>query len=81
MNIGCNQDFQIRQFDRQMEKSKTEAKGEVEAFFTNKLNMIAQQALVDNPEKLLEGIKSPVEFLGEELKKAKFKKVEEQNNE
>ena len=59
-NIGSNQDFQIRQFDRQMEQSKTEAKGEIEAFFQNKINQIAQQALVDNPEKLFGDAHSPV---------------------
>lgn len=60
MNIGCNQDFQIRQFDRQMEKSTTEAKGEIEAFFQNKINQIANQALVENPEKLFGELHSPV---------------------
>lgn len=64
-NIGCNQDFQISQFDRQMERSTTEAKGEIEAFFQNKMTQIAQQALVEDPEKLLGGIKSPV-ALGDE---------------
>lgn len=59
-NIGCNQDFQISQFDRQMERTTTEAKGEIEAFFQNKINQIAQQALVENPEKLLGDIHSPV---------------------
>ena len=60
MNIGCNQDFQIRQFDRQMERSSTEAKGEIEAFFQNKINQIAQQALVENPEKMFGDLHSPV---------------------
>lgn len=60
MNIGCNQDFQISQFDRQMERTTTEAKGEIEAFFNNKINQIAQQALVDNPEKLFGELHPPV---------------------
>lgn len=59
-NIGCNQDFQISQFHRQMERTTTEAKGEIEAFFNNKINQIAQQALVDNPEKLFGELHSPV---------------------
>lgn len=59
-NIGCNQGFQISQFDRQMERTTTEAKGEIEAFFQNKINQIAQQALVEKPEKLLGDIHSPV---------------------
>lgn len=64
MNIGCNQDFQIRQFDRQMERTTTEAKGEIEAFFNNKINQIANQALVENPEKLFGELHPPV-FLEE----------------
>lgn len=59
-NIGCNLDFQVGQFDAQMEKTTTEAKGEIEAFFQNKINQIAQQALVDNPEKLFGDVHSPV---------------------
>lgn len=59
-NIGCNQDFQISQFDKQMEQSKTEAKGEIEAFFQNKINQIAQQALIDNPEKIFGDVHSPI---------------------
>lgn len=73
-NIGCNQDFQISQFDRQMERSTTEAKGEIEAFFQNKVNQIAQQALVDNPEKLFGDMKSPV-LLGDDTPRPKLKKA------
>lgn len=75
-NIGCNQDFQISQFDRQMERSTTEAKGEIEAFFQNKVNQIAQQALVEDPEKLLGGIKSPVALGDEDISKPRLKKKE-----
>lgn len=59
-DIGSNADFQISQFDRQVERTKTEAKGEIEAFFQNKVNIIAQQALVDNPERLFGDVNSPV---------------------
>lgn len=77
-NIGCNQNFQIDQFDRQMQRSTTEAKGEIEAFFNNKMQVIAQQALVDNPEKLLGDMQSPVS-LDEIPKRPKLKKkVEEE---
>lgn len=35
-----------------MEKTVTESKGEIEAFMQNKMYQIAQQAMVENPEKL-----------------------------
>lgn len=73
-NIGCNQDFQISQFDRQMERTTTEAKGEIEAFFQTKINQIAQQALVENPEKLLGDVHSPVS-LEETPHRPKLKKT------
>lgn len=59
-DIGCNQDFSINQFDRHIERVTIEAKGEIEAFFQNKVNQIAQQALVDNPEKLFGEVHSPI---------------------
>ena len=79
-NIGCNQDFQISQFDRQMERTTTEAKGEIESFFQNKINQIAHQALVENPEELFGEIHSPVS-LEETLPRPKLKKtnVEKEN--
>lgn len=46
-NIGCNLDFCVEQFDEQMDKSTMEAKGEIEAFCQNKINSIAQAALVE----------------------------------
>lgn len=59
-NIGSNLDFQVSQFDEQMERTTTEAKGEIEAFFQNKINQIAQQSLVENPKKLFGDVHSPV---------------------
>ena len=53
MNISCNQDYQLSSFQEQMDKTVTEAKGEIEAFYQNKLLQIANQALVENPEQLL----------------------------
>ena len=66
MNIGCNQEYQVNQFDRQMQKTVTEAKGEVEAFFTNKVIQIGQQTVAKNPERLLDGIINPVQIESEE---------------
>ena len=50
-NIGRNLDFCVEQFDEQMEKTTMEAKGEIEAFCQNKINSIAQAALVENKDK------------------------------
>ena len=67
-NIGSNQSFQLSQFNEQMEKTVTESKGEVEAFVQNKMYQIAQQALIANPEQLLQ---SPIEIPSVEEKKPK----------
>ena len=66
MNIGCNQEYQVNQFDKQMQKTVKEAKGEVEAFFTNKVIQIGQQTVAKNPERLLDGIINPVQIESEE---------------
>lgn len=60
-NIGSNLDFYVEQFDEQMEKTTLEAKGEIEAFCQNKINSIAQAALVENREKIDE-LENPVEL-------------------
>lgn len=60
MNIGCNQEFQVDQFNEQMDKTVQEAKGEIESFFQNKMLQIANQVVVENPEKLIEGAKRPI---------------------
>lgn len=60
-NIGCNLDFCVEQFDEQMDKSTMEAKGEIEAFCQNKINSIAQAALVEKKDELIE-LKNPVEL-------------------
>lgn len=46
-NIGCNQDFQISQFQEQMEKTVADGKGEIESFFQNKLCQLAQMKLIE----------------------------------
>lgn len=48
MQIGVNTEFVYQQFNEQMDKTVMEAKGEVEAFCQNKMNSIAQAALVEH---------------------------------
>ncbi len=60
-NIGCNLDFCVEQFDEQMDKSTMEAKGEIEAFCQNKINSIAQAALIERKDELI-GLENPVEL-------------------
>lgn len=61
MNIGCNLDFCANQFNEQMDKTVCEAKGEIEAFCQNKINSIAQAALVEHKEDLLK-LESPIDL-------------------
>lgn len=60
-NIGSNLDFCVEQFDEQMDKTTLEAKGEIEAFCQNKINSIAQAALVENRDKFA-ALENPVEL-------------------
>lgn len=61
--IGVNRAFIFKQFNKQMDKTAHEAKGEIEAFMQNKLNSLAAQALYEHnkdiQEKLSE-IQNPV---------------------
>ena len=50
MDIGINTDFIVNQFNEQMDKTVMEAKGEIEAFYQNKVNTIASAALVEHRE-------------------------------
>lgn len=50
MQIGCNTEFIYKQFNEQMDKTVTEAKGEIEAFCQNKMNSIALAALAEHQE-------------------------------
>lgn len=43
--VGINTEFMYKQFNRQIDKTVMEAKGEVEAFVQNKMNSIALAAL------------------------------------
>lgn len=60
-NINDNNDFLYRQFNEQMDKTTLEAKGEIEAFAQNKLNSIAQAALVEQREQFTQ-LECPVEI-------------------
>lgn len=53
-NIGSSQSFQVSQFQEQMERTVTEAKGEIEAFAQNKLLQVGQQKLVEEMPVLLD---------------------------
>lgn len=48
--IGGNTEFIYKQFNEQMDKTVTEAKGEIEAFCQNKMNSIALVALAEHQE-------------------------------
>lgn len=58
-----NNQYLLEQFQEQMDKTVQEAKGEIEAFTQNKMLIIAQQALVEQQDKLLE-MEVPVVSLG-----------------
>lgn len=58
-DIGVNSEFRFKSFQEQMDKTKQEAKGEIEAFYENKMLSIAQKALVENKEKI-EQIQNPI---------------------
>lgn len=61
MNIGCNADFHLSQFQEQMDKTVTEAKGDIEAFAQNRLLTLAQQKLVEtSPAALTDGFSTPL---------------------
>ena len=50
IQISSNTEFIYRQFNEQMDKTVMEAKGEVEAFCQNKMNSIAQAALMEHKD-------------------------------
>ena len=61
MQIGSNTNFIYKQFNRQMEKTVMEAKGEIESFCQNKINSIAQAALVEQREDIMK-LENPVDI-------------------
>lgn len=62
--MGANMDFIADQFNEQMDRTVMEAKGEVEAFCQNKINSIANTALVEHREELLK-LETPINFVEE----------------
>ena len=63
-DLGTNIDFIANQFNEQMDKTVMEAKGEIEAFCQNKINTIANAALVEHRDDLLQ-LQNPVSFAEE----------------
>ena len=63
-DIGTNMDFVADQFNKQMDKTVKEANGEIEAFCQNKINTIANVALVEHRDELLK-LENPVNFVEE----------------
>lgn len=51
--INGNVNFTYEMFNEQMDKTVMEAKGEIEAFYQNKVNSIAQAALVEYKDDLI----------------------------
>ena len=64
MDIGCNLDFIADQFNEQMDKTVMEAKGEIELFCQNKINTIANAALVEHRDEFLK-LENPVDIESE----------------
>lgn len=60
-SIGCNTEFVYKQFNEQMDKTVTEAKGEIEAFMQNKINTITNIALVEYKDELTK-LDNPIEL-------------------
>lgn len=59
--LFSNEEFVYKQFNRQMDKTETEAKGEIEAFFQNRINTLASIAISAQAENLKE-IDNPVDI-------------------
>lgn len=64
-NIGTNMDYAMRAFNEQVDKTVSEAKGEVEAFVQNKLLQIANMKLVEERESLLDDVQQNTSVLME----------------
>lgn len=64
MDLGCNLDFIADQFNKQMDKTVMEAKGEIESFCQNKINAIASAALVEHRDEILK-LENPVDIESE----------------
>lgn len=58
--IGSNINYQVKSFQEQIEKSTTEAKAEIEAFYQNRMLQIAKESLKNNTNELLKDMGKPV---------------------
>lgn len=61
MEINGNKDYIYQTFNEQMDKTTLEAKGEIEAFCQNKINSIANAALVEHKDDILK-LENPVDM-------------------
>lgn len=59
--LSSESNFMFCQFQEQMDKTITEAKGEIEAFAQNRINAIAQQAIAEQKDAILK-LESPVDI-------------------
>ena len=59
--IGVNTEFTYEMFNEQMDKTTMEAKGEIEAFMQNKINTIANAALVEHKDEFTK-LNNPVDL-------------------
>ena len=63
-DVQPNAEYKLHAFQEQMDKTVTEAKAEIEAFFENKMLTIAQNELVNHVDDLkIEDKQSPVDLL------------------
>lgn len=65
MEVNGNREFIYEQFNEQMDKTTLEAKGEIEAFYQNKINSVASAALVEHRDDILR-LENPVDIKTEE---------------
>lgn len=73
--LSSEANFMFCQFQEQMDKTITQAKGEIEAFAQNRINTIAQQAIAEQKDEILK-LKSPVDISHMELDSAKGQNIE-----
>lgn len=59
--VSSNSKFTYQMFNEQMDKTTSEAKGEIEAFMQNKIHSIANMALIERRDEIMQ-LHNPVEF-------------------
>lgn len=73
--LSSESNFMFCQFQEQMDKTITQAKGEIEAFAQNRINTIAQQAIAEQKDAILK-LESPVDISHMELDSAEGQNME-----